>query len=154
MERMRSRDGVNGGGVFFLFWGGELNDKKITKIKYNKGLRWLPSIFCHAITNQKHAGMMEGGWDRPHNCARSLGEHDGNDKPLAEGDKDNGDGYSKDGDIPDNDNEYTIGVNDVGKPLDEGDHQRCPRTSMPCKSAAKCALTLKVSYSQWAALRV
>ncbi len=24
------------GGVFFLFWGGELNDKKYYKIKYNK----------------------------------------------------------------------------------------------------------------------
>ncbi len=29
-----------GGEVFFLFWGGKLNDKKITKIKYDKGLRW------------------------------------------------------------------------------------------------------------------
>ncbi len=28
MERMRSRGGEYGGGVFFIFWGGELNDKK------------------------------------------------------------------------------------------------------------------------------
>ncbi len=43
------------GGVFFLFWGGELNDKKITEIKYDKGLRWPPFDFFHATTNQKHA---------------------------------------------------------------------------------------------------
>jgi hypothetical protein len=37
MERMPGQGGVYGG-VFFLFWGGKLNDKKITKIKYDKGL--------------------------------------------------------------------------------------------------------------------
>ncbi len=40
--------------------------------------------------------MTEGGWDRPHDRARSLGEHDGND----EGDEDNNNKYSEDGDIP------------------------------------------------------
>ncbi len=40
---------------------------------------------------------MEGGWDRPHDRARSLGEHDGNDK----GDEDDDDEYGKDGNIPD-----------------------------------------------------
>ncbi len=45
---------------------------------------------------------MEGGWDRPHDRARTLGERDGND----EGDKDDNDEYGKDGDIPDDDNEY------------------------------------------------
>jgi hypothetical protein len=39
-------------------------------------------IICHATTNQKHAGMTEGGWDRPHNRARTLGERDGNASPL------------------------------------------------------------------------
>ncbi len=110
-------------------------------------------IFCHAKTNQKHAGVTEGGWDRPRNHARTLGERDGNNEPLAEGNEDNNDKYSKDGDIPDDDNEYAVGVNGVGKTLDEGDDQRCPRTSMPCKSAAKRALTLRASYSQQAALR-
>jgi hypothetical protein len=45
-----------------------------------------------------------GGWDRPRDRARTLREHDGNDKPLAEGDgnDDNNDEYDKDGDIPDN----------------------------------------------------
>ncbi len=97
---------------------------------------------------------MEGGWDRPRNCARTLGEHDGNDKPLTEGDKDDDDEYDENGDIPDDDNKYAVGVNGVGKPLDEGDNQCCPCTSVPFKSAAEGALTLRASYSQWAALRV
>ncbi len=41
--------------------------------------------------------MTEGGWDRPHDRARSLGERDGND----EGNEDDDDKYGKDGDIPD-----------------------------------------------------
>ncbi len=68
------------GGVSFLFWGGEL------KKQINEGLRWPPFDILHATTNQKHAGMTEGGWDRTRNHARMLGEHDGNDKPLPEGD--------------------------------------------------------------------
>ncbi len=40
---------------------------------------------------------MEGGWDRPHNCARTLGERDGNN----EGNKDDDDKYGEDGSIPD-----------------------------------------------------
>ncbi len=98
--------------------------------------------------------MTEGGWDRPHDRARSLGERDGNDKPLAEGDEDDNDNYGKDGDIPNDNDKYTIGVDGVGETLDEGDDQRCPRMSVPCESAAKRALTLRASYSQWAALRV
>ncbi len=47
---------------------------------------------------------MEGGWDRPHDRARILGERDGND----EGDEDD-DEYGKDGDIPDDDDEYASG---------------------------------------------
>jgi hypothetical protein len=77
MGRMRGRGGVYGGGVFFLFRGGKLNDKKITKIKYDKGLRWLPFDILSRTTNQKHAGVMEGGWDRPRDRARTLGERDG-----------------------------------------------------------------------------
>ncbi len=42
--------------------------------------------------------MTEGGWDRPHNRARTLGECDGND----EGNKDDNKEYGEDGDIPDN----------------------------------------------------
>ncbi len=37
--------------------------------------------------------MKEGGWDRPRDHARTLGERDGNNKPLAEGDKHNDDKY-------------------------------------------------------------
>ncbi len=48
---------------------------------------------------------MEGGWDRLRNRERTLGECDGNNEPLAEGDKDDNNKYSKDSNIPDNDNE-------------------------------------------------
>jgi hypothetical protein len=51
------------GVMFFLFWGGELNDKKITKIKYNEGFTWPPFNILHTKTNQKHVGVTEGGWD-------------------------------------------------------------------------------------------
>ncbi len=53
---------------------------------------------------------MEGGWDGSHDCARTLGERDGNDEPLAEGDEYNNDEYGKDGNIPDDNDEYAIGV--------------------------------------------
>ncbi len=99
-------------------------------------------------------GVMEGGWDTPGNRARTLGERDGNNKPLADGDKDNDNKYGKDGDILDNDDKYAIGVKGVSKPLDEGDNQHCPCTSVPCESAAARALMLRASYSQRAALRV
>ncbi len=49
---------------------------KITSIKYNKGLRWPLLDILHTTTNQKHVGMMEGGWDRMRNHARTLGECD------------------------------------------------------------------------------
>ncbi len=54
--------------------------------------------------------MIEGGWDRPRDCARVLRERDGNDKPLAEGNNDNDNKYNKDDDIPNNDNKYAIGL--------------------------------------------
>ena len=98
--------------------------------------------------------MIEGGWDRPRDRARMLEERDGNEEPLAEGDEDDDDEYGKDGDIPDDNDEYAVGVDGVGKPLDKGDHQRCLRTSVLCKSAAERALMLRASYSQQAALRV
>ncbi len=44
--------------------------------------------------------MTEGGWYRPHDHVRTLREHDGNDKPLAEGDNNNGNKYNKDSNIP------------------------------------------------------
>jgi hypothetical protein len=51
---------------------------------------------------------MEGGWDRPRDCARTLGERDGNDEPLAEGNNDVNNEYGKDGNIPNNDEEYAL----------------------------------------------
>ncbi len=92
-------------------------------------------------TYQKHAGMMEGGWDRPHNRARTLGECNGNNEPLAEGNNDNNDKYGKDGNIPDNNNKYAVGIDSVDKSLDKGDDecdtlsaapaQACPESQQP-----------------------
>ncbi len=110
-------------------------------------------IFCHATTNQKHAHVTEGGWDRLHDHVRMLGERDGNDKPLAESNKDDNGKYGKDGNILNDNDNYAIGIDSVNETLDEGGNRRCPRTSMPCKSAAERALTLRASYSRWAALR-
>jgi hypothetical protein len=75
---------MGGGGVLFLFWGCKLTTKALD------GRR---SIFCHATTNQKHAGVTEGGWDRSCDRARTLGECDGNGKPLAEGNEDDNNKY-------------------------------------------------------------
>jgi hypothetical protein len=55
--------------------------------------------------------MTEGGWDRPCNHAKTLREHDGNDKPLAEGNDDDEDNeYNEDGDIPNDDDVYAVGL--------------------------------------------
>ena len=59
----------------------------------------------NATTNQKHAGLTEGGWDRLHNRARTLGECDGNNKGNKDDDKE----YSKDGNIPDDYDKYAGG---------------------------------------------
>jgi hypothetical protein len=68
--------------------------------------------------------VTEGEWDRPCNHARTLGGRDGNDEPLAEGDDDDKDDkYGKDGDIPDDNDEYANCVDGVNKPLDEGDDE-------------------------------
>ncbi len=64
-----------------------------------------PFDFFHVTTNQKHAGLTEGGWDRPHNHARTLGECDGND----EGNKDEDKEYGEDSNILNNFNKYTGG---------------------------------------------
>ncbi len=69
--------------------------------------------------------MTEGGWDRPRDRARTLGECDGNNKPLAEGDDNNDGKYGKDGDIPDDDDddEYAVGIDGVNEPLDKGNDE-------------------------------
>ncbi len=49
--------------------------------------------------------MIEGGWYRPHDRARTFEERDGNN----EGNKDDDDEYGKDVNIPDDDNKYAGG---------------------------------------------
>ncbi len=147
------------GGVFFLFRGGELNDKKITKIKYDEGLRWPPFNILRAINNQKHVGVTEGGLDRPRDRARTSRERDGNDEPLAEGDDDDNDEYDEDGDITDDDDEYVVGIDGVDEPLDKGNDEydtlsAAPAPACPESQRLSSALALRASYSQQAALRV
>ncbi len=54
---------------------------------------------------------------------RTLGECDGNDKPLAEGNNDDNHEYGKDGNIPDDDDKYAVRVDSVDEPLDEGEDE-------------------------------
>jgi hypothetical protein len=67
--------------------------------------------------------MTEGRWDRPRDRARTLGERDGNDEPVAEDNNDGNDEYGKDGDIPNDDDEYAVGVDGVDEPLNKGDEE-------------------------------
>ncbi len=61
--------------------------------------------------------MTEGGWDRPRDHAMTFREHDDNDEPLAEGDDDNDNKYDEDGNIPNNDDEYAVGLMVLTSPL-------------------------------------
>ncbi len=60
---------------------------------------------------------MEGGWDRLRDHARTLREHDGNNKPLAEGYNDNDNKCNKDGDIPNDNDKYAVGLTVSTNPL-------------------------------------
>ncbi len=113
MERMCGRGGVCGG-VIFLITGRQVEQrKKLQKYNTTKALddlRWPPFDILHATTNQKQAGVTEGGWDRPRNHARTLREHDGNNELLAEGNDEDNDKYNEDGDIPNVNDEYAVGL--------------------------------------------
>ncbi len=121
------------GGCFSYFGAANRTTKKNTKIKYDEGLRCPPFDILHITTNQKHMGMTEGGWDRPRNHARMLGERDGNDKPLAEGNNDDNK-YGKDSNIPGDDDEYAIGVDGVDKTLDKGDDECDTLSTVPTRA--------------------
>ncbi len=71
-ESMRRRGGVYGGGVF-LFLEQRIEQQKITEIKSDEGLRWPPFDILHATTNQKHAGVTEGGGIGRTNVRERLG---------------------------------------------------------------------------------
>jgi hypothetical protein len=79
--------------------GNEDDDNKYGK---DSNIPDKPFNFFHATTNQKHTGLTEGGWDRPHNRARTLGKCDGNNK----GNKDDNKEYGEDGDIPNDYDKY------------------------------------------------
>jgi hypothetical protein len=74
---------------------------------------------------------MERGWDRPRDCARTLRERDGKDKPFAEHKNNDDNKYSRDGDIPD----------DSAPPAES-------IVRLHLESQHTCALTLRASYSQ------
>ena len=83
--------------------------------------------------------MTEGGRDRPRDHARTLGERDGNNKPLAEGDEDDDDKYGKDGNIPNENNEFAIGLMVSTSPLTR------VTTSMKLLALPPCEGALRVS---------
>ena len=62
------------GGVFFSFWGGELNDKKNYKIKYNEGLRWLNGGTQQQTNSrrQRWGGAFERRRDQGGTCVGGL----------------------------------------------------------------------------------
>ncbi len=67
-----------------------------------------------------------------------LWEHDSNNEPLAEGNNNNNDEYGKDGDIPDNNDEYAVGVDGVNEPLDEGNNQCDALSTAPARVYPEC----------------
>jgi hypothetical protein len=60
---------------------------------------------------------MEGGWDRPCGSAMTLRERYCNKEPLAEGKDNNNDEYDEDGNIPNNDDKYVVGLTVLTSPL-------------------------------------
>ncbi len=68
--------------------------------------------------------------------ARTLGGRDGNDESLAEGNKHNDNNYSKDGNIPNDDDKYNICFDGLGEPLDRATTsaartRACPASQRP-----------------------
>ncbi len=61
MGRMRGRGGVYGGGCFSYFGAANCTTKKITKIKCDKGLRWLPFDILSRNNQPKTRGRDGGG---------------------------------------------------------------------------------------------
>ncbi len=79
--------------------------------------------------------MTEGGWDRPRHPARTLREHDGNNKPLAEVNDDDDDKYDEDGNIPNNNNEYAVGLTVLTSPSTRGTTSMKLSALPPCERA-------------------
>jgi hypothetical protein len=80
---------------------------------------------------------MEGGWDRPLNHARMLGERDGKDEPLAEGNNGNNDESGKHGNIPNNNKEYAVGIDGVNEPLDKGNNECDTLSAAPARASLR-----------------
>ncbi len=57
-------------------------------------------------------------------CEDVRGEHDDNKEPLAECNNNNNDDdqYGEDGNIPNDNNEYTIGIDGADKSLHDGNN--------------------------------
>jgi hypothetical protein len=74
----------------------------------------MPFDILHATTNQKHAGVTEGGWDRMRDQAGTLGECVSIILGLLS--------TPKCGNIADDNNKYAIGNKDNDKPLAKGNN--------------------------------
>ncbi len=83
--------------------------------------------------------MTEGGWDRLRDRARTLSERDGKNKPLVQGNNNDDVEYDEDGDIPNDENEYTVGLTVSTSSLTR------VTTSMKLSALPPCERSLRVS---------
>jgi hypothetical protein len=67
----------------------------------------------------------------------TLGKRDGNKEPLVEGSNNNNNVYGKDGNIPDNDDKYAVGVEGVDEPLDEGNDECDTLSAAPARACSE-----------------
>ncbi len=66
---------------------------------------------------------------------RTFWEHDGNDEPLAEGDDEDNDKYNDDGNFPNDNDKYAVGLmvstSSSTRATTSINSKRCPQASVP-----------------------
>jgi hypothetical protein len=101
--------------------GRKIEQRKKYKNKVQRSLRWPTYNILHATTNQKHAGVTEGGWDRTRNWAKMVGERDFIVLGLLSAPKHEPSKYANEGDIANDNVEYAVGNDGNDKPLAKAD---------------------------------
>jgi hypothetical protein len=122
MERTRRQGGVYGG-VLSLCLGWKIKQQQKYKNNTYHGLRWPPFDILHTTTNQKHAGVTGGGWDRTRDWVGMIGKWDSIVLGLLSTSKHDPSKYPKVGNIANNNDKYAIGDNGINEPLTKGDNE-------------------------------